>query len=245
MTKREIISNKAFDLLKANPDGLRYSVLLRRIKELLPEQELNTIQGTIVKLTEYYPDKVSKPSTGLFKLASLVDGQEISQTTKKQQLNKIKEEDFYQPFADYLVNELEECTKAIPLGGKVFQDKWGTPDVIGKRVKSPSDIIEFPKEIITAEIKINTNDLITAFGQCCSYKLFSHKTYLVIPKTSSEEDKDRLDSLSMIFGIGLILFDATNPKQPDFRIRTRATKLDPDMFYVNRYMKFVEDDLWK
>jgi len=49
----------------------------------------------------------------------------------------IKEEGFYKPFADWLVNEVEECTRAIPLGGNLFRDKWGTPDVIGKRESQP------------------------------------------------------------------------------------------------------------
>ncbi len=39
-----------------------------KIKELLPEQEPNTIGRTLVKLTEIFPSKVSKPSTGFFKL---------------------------------------------------------------------------------------------------------------------------------------------------------------------------------
>jgi hypothetical protein len=38
---------------------------------------------------------------------------------------------------------LEECTKAIQLGGNTFKDKWGTPDVIGKRESRKSDKISF------------------------------------------------------------------------------------------------------
>jgi hypothetical protein len=54
---------------------------------------------------------------------------------------KVQEEDFYTPFALWLVNDLQECTKAIPLGGSVFIDKWGTPDVIGKWESQRSDIV--------------------------------------------------------------------------------------------------------
>src|SRR5271165_2566889 len=57
----------------------------------------------------------------------------------------------YQPFADWLVDQ-EVCNRAIPLGGNVFGGKWGTPDVIGKRDKQPGDIVEFPTEIVSAEI---------------------------------------------------------------------------------------------
>jgi hypothetical protein len=37
----------------------------------------------------------------------------------------VKEEDFYAPFADWLKNEIEDITHAIPMGGNKFKDKWG------------------------------------------------------------------------------------------------------------------------
>ncbi|HEY7462037.1 MAG TPA: hypothetical protein VIC59_09205 [Gemmatimonadota bacterium] len=83
-----------------------------------------------------------------------------------------------------------------------------------------------------------------SFGQACAYRLFSHKSYLVVPVESPEDDVARLDTLARIFGIGLILFDSKNPKIPKFEIRVRAVRLEPDMFYVNRCMKFIEDDLF-
>ena len=157
---------------------------------------------------------------------------------------KIKEDQFYKPFAEWLVGELEECTKAIPLGGNLFGSKWGTPDVIGVREPRKSDIIKFATEIISAEVKLDVYDLITAFGQACAYRLFSHKSYLVVPKASDQADLARLDALCRIFGIGLILFNAADPSNPVFDIRVRAASQDPDMFYVNQCMKFVEDRLF-
>lgn len=130
------------------------------------------------------------------------------------------------------------------MGGNKFKDKWGTPDVIGILKSRESDIIKLQTEIISAEIKVDTANLITAFGQACSYKLFSHKSYIVVPKKSSEEDIARLDALCRIFGIGLILVDSNNPEAPQFEIRVRATKHEPDMFYVNKYMRFIEDELF-
>lgn len=116
--------------------------------------------------------------------------------------------------------------------------------MIGIREPRKSDIIKFPTEIVAAEIKLDSTNLITAFGQACAYRLFSHKSYIVVPITSLEDDIARLDTLSRIFGIGLILFDSSNPKAPDFSIRVRATQHDPDMFYVNRCMKIIEDELF-
>jgi len=130
------------------------------------------------------------------------------------------------------------------LGGNKFKDKWGTPDVIGKNESNRSDIIKHETEIVSAEIKTDDSGLITAFGQACAYKSFSHKVYIVIPKSSSEEDKSRIESLCLIFGIGLILFDSNNIEQPDFEIRVRPVKLEPDLFYVNKYIKLIEDELF-
>ena len=156
----------------------------------------------------------------------------------------VKEQDFYQSFAEYLVGELGDCTKAIPLGGNIFKDKWGTPDVIGKNESNRSDIIKHETEIVSAEIKTDDIALITAFGQACAYKSFSHKVYIVIPKSASEEDKSRVESLSLIFGIGLILFDATDKENPQFEIRVRPIKHEPDSVYVNKYMKLIESELF-
>jgi len=223
----------------------KYSDLIRKIHEEFPEIPVNTIHGTIWNLDTRVPDEVYKPARGLFRH---VVAEEVGNGEEEEkhplEIEKIKEEDFYEPFADWLVNELEECTKAMPLGGNRFRDKWGTPDVIGKRESRRSDIVEAPTEIVSAEIKTNTRELITAFGQACSYKLFSHKSYIIIPKNSSQDDISKLDSLCLIFGIGLVLFDTNDANDPQFEIRVRPLKQEPDMFYLNRYMKLVEKELF-
>ena len=244
-TKTEKIVSKAVEVIKALPEGIRYSELVRTIQQDFPDIPNNTIHGTIWNLEARVPDKIYKPARGLFRHNTFRDvqlgefGQKLPDKTEK-----IREEDFYQSFADWLVKELEECTKAIPLGGNKFRDKWGTPDVVGIREPRKSDIIKQATEIVSAEIKIDTKDLITAFGQACSYKLFCHKSYIVVPKESLEEDISKIDALCLIFGIGLILFNSRNNKDPDFEIRVRPTKHEPDMFYVNRYMKLVENELF-
>ena len=244
-TKTEKIVSKAVEVIKALPEGIRYSELVRTIQQDFPDIPNNTIHGTIWNLEARVPDKIYKPARGLFRHNTFRDvqlgefGQKLPDKTEK-----IREEDFYQSFADWLVKQLEECTKAIPLGGNKFRDKWGTPDVVGIREPRKSDIIKQATEIVSAEIKIDTKDLITAFGQACSYKLFCHKSYIVVPKESLEEDISKIDALCLIFGIGLILFNSRNNIDPDFEIRVRPTKHEPDMFYVNRYMKLVENELF-
>jgi hypothetical protein len=221
---REKVISEAIDILKLNPNGVRRSHLANEIKNRNPHISIATIRAFItMDLCQKRPKEIYKPDRGLYLHTKF---RNISEPSTKDK--KINEEDFYQPFADWLVNELEECTKAISLGGAVFKDRWGTPDVIGIRKPRMTDIIKPLTEIVSAEIKIDTGNLITAFGQACSYKLFSHKSYIVIPKNSFEEDIARLDSLCIIFGIGLILFDSSNIKLPEFEIRVRASKQEPD-----------------
>ena len=55
-----------------------------------------------------------------------------------------------------------------------------------------------------------------------------------MPSSLFEEDMSRLESLCMLFGIGLVLFDLDLNK-PDFRISVRAQRFIPDMFYVNEF----------
>jgi hypothetical protein len=244
-TRRQKIIAKAMEILKSNPNGVRYSDLVRKIHEEFAEIPVNTIHGTVWNLETHVPNDIYKPARGLFRHVTFRE-KEVSEEEQKPplEIEKLKEEDFYEPFATWLVNELEECTKAIPLGGNRFRDKWGTPDVIGKREPRRSDIVKAPTEIVSAEIKADTRDLITAFGQACSYKLFSHKSYIVIPKNSSQDDISKLDALCLIFGIGLVLFDSSNPNGPQFEIRVRPLRQQPDMFYVNKYMRLIEKELF-
>ncbi len=204
-----------------------------------------TISGSIRNLYIKNTDKIYKPEPGLFRLIKFKDSSSTPSVIGTSVVaNIIKEEDFYDSFAEWLVEDLEECSKAISLGGNSFGGKWGTPDVIGILQPSVSDIIKSEIEVTTAEIKLDTNQLITAFGQACSYKIFSHRVYLVIPKKSGNDEISRLDSLCNLFGIGLVLYDSTNKDDPDYRIKNRASRGRPDSFYINKNLKIIEKKLF-
>jgi hypothetical protein len=244
-TSRSLIRQKALELIKSAPAGIRYSEIVRGVHQALPGEKLNTIHGNVWNLDAVFPDEVYKPARGVFKATKFRQSDEGNGEDGDVVLPPgPKEEDFYEPFADWITKELEECTKAIPLGGNRFKDKWGTPDVVGIREPKKSDIIKPPTEIVTAEIKIDKTSLIVAFGQACAYKLFSHRSYIVVPAASQEEDIARLDVLCRTLGLGFILFDAANTTTPDFQIRVRAARHEPDMFYVNKYMKVIEEELF-
>jgi hypothetical protein len=224
-------------IVAENPGGIRYSALVGRISAEHPETPKNTIHGSVWDLATRFPREISKPSRGLFLPAALTGAGTLT-TPPVPLLPKIKEEDFYQPFAEWLKNELDEATVAIPLGGAGLQKKWGTPDVIGVYKPLASHRIKFDPEIISVEIKIDPQQPVVAFGQAVAYRLFSAKSYVVMPNSISEEDYSRLEALCILFGIGLVLF-ATNLDEPDFTIRVRAQRYPPDMFYVNEFAERI------
>lgn len=215
---------------------MRYMELVRAVAKKTGTNT-NSMRAQIWRLDQLDTEFI-KPERGLFKLACF---EEDNMFVTKRNVQKCKEDEFYSPFAEWLVKELDDCTEAAAVGGCIFKDKWGTPDVIGVKEAKKTDILKFPTQLISAEIKTDANNLITAFGQACAYKLFSHKSYLVIPKKSGEDDLARMDSLCLLHGIGLIHFDNENAEYPGFEIRNRATIHEPDLFYTNRYVKILAD----
>ncbi len=70
------INAKALELLEQHPGGMRWSELIAIIKASDPTLHPKTINGCIWKLVERYPDKVYKPSKGLFRLLKYKSGKE-------------------------------------------------------------------------------------------------------------------------------------------------------------------------
>jgi hypothetical protein len=230
------IQDLARKIVAQSPGGIRYSALVKQIYAQNPETPMNTIHGSVWDLATRFPNEVTKPSRGLFVSKSADAGGTPTVALPTQ--TKLKEEDFYAPFANWLKNELDEATVAISLGGAGLQKKWGTPDVVGVYKPLASHRIKFDLEIISAEIKIDPQVPVVAFGQAVAYRLFSAKSYIVMPNTISPEDYSRLEALCILFGIGLVLFEL-NVDEPDFQIRVRAQRFLPDMFYVNEFAERI------
>lgn len=104
----ERIAEKAFAALEAVPDGLRYSDLVRAVMQADGAFKQNTVHGNIWNLDERFPDRVFKPSRGLFRLTKFrgADTDQLKEELIPKQPEKFKEEDFYEPFADWLVQFL-------------------------------------------------------------------------------------------------------------------------------------------
>lgn len=76
------------------------------------------------------------------------------------------------------------------------------------------------------------------------YRLFSHKSYLVIPSQTPQDELARVDSLCEMFGLGLVTFNPNSLDAPNFTLVVRPLKQEPDLFYTNRYIKHVEKELF-
>lgn len=237
-TIREKIVALCVEALTNSPSGLRFAEIKRYVQTHLDLSiRQSNIPATLVKLVEFSNGSITKVDKGFYQLTSNLMNISHEEIVPLPLIKKITEQDFYQPFADWLLNELEDCTKVEVVGGATFGDKWATPDVIGVLKSKASDIFKFEPEIVAAEIKISGGEsLITALGQACSYRLFAHRSYIVVPRQANKSDLDRLDSLCLLFGIGLVVFNVEQPDNPDFLIKTRALTHKPDMFYLNHYL---------
>lgn len=227
-TARKRVAEAALALIKSNPNGIRWAELRRGVIAALPDENTNTIGGSLHHFRNHLPAGITRPDRGVYAMG---DGNTSPEPTPTP--SKHRETDFYQPFADWLVGDLEEATRAESIGGNGAGGKWGTPDVIGLYEARPSDPIKFTTEVVAAEIKIDTQSLIVAFGQACAYKLFAHRVYIVVPRNSNPNDLKRLDALAGVVGIGLVRFNPDDPENPEFQVMVRAAKHEPDYFYTN------------
>lgn len=62
------INAKAFELLENHPEGLRWSELVSKIEASDPTFHPKTVNGCVWKIVEKFPDRIYKPSKGLFRL---------------------------------------------------------------------------------------------------------------------------------------------------------------------------------
>lgn len=85
---------------------------------------------------------------------------------------------------------------------------------------------------MTAEIKAVPGQPVVAFGQAVAYRLFSHRSYIVVPNSTGSDDMSRLKSLCSIHGVGLVTF-TLHKERPDYSVIVLPANAAPDMFYVN------------
>ena len=259
--KKEISNNKficnQFEeiLKKEYPNYLTFNNLGEEISKKCQKAKrdctMNAITTCFAGIVQKKPEEFGKHRDA--DLASMVyyyKGKEQksvshdSSDTKKDASLEDDEENYYDSFADFLCAKkdkdigLSECTKAVAWGGNRSGGKWGTPDVVGIFRPKPNAEIKFPDDIVSAEIKTKDSPdaLITAFGQACAYRLFSHKVYLVVPQSG---ENYRLKSLCHLYGLGLVYFNLTKKviRPSIYKVQLLARRHSPDTFYVNHFIR--------
>lgn len=243
----EQIRQLAVEVLKANPEDLRYADLFRKLRENPASFNASTISTAIWNLDIERPQNVWKPCKGFYRHTSYRDTISTDQAVLAENLSEPKQAKslFSQSFADWLKNEVEDVTQAITLDGDIFGDRWGTPAVIGKRESRRRDVIKAPTEIIAAEITTNLQELTTVYGQACAHRVFCHRSYLVVPRVHvNSSELVRLDVRCELSGIGLVSFDDDNRGPPNFTMVVRAKTHQPELIYTNRYLLLIERELF-
>jgi hypothetical protein len=242
---RQQIQDRAMAVLELHPQGIRWTDLLKTVEAGTPDTPHNSVHGALHALLTRRSDEIPKVARGIYKLAKYVDGcqhidsyeetpEVIALQSPSLSTQPLTEQDFYDSFAEWLEDN-DEATVASALGGASLGGKWGTPDVIGVLKPRAQDIFKFEPQIITAEIKSVPNQPVVAFGQAVAYRLFSHKSYIVIPNTTNDDDMSRLKSLCSIHGVGLVTF-TLDKNNPDYSVIILPVNASPDVFYINNVL---------
>src|SRR5690242_5882681 len=109
MSSTQKVIKRATELVSLAPQGIRYSELHKAITSEFTDIPSNTVHGALHKFRTDLPTGIYQPDRGLYQLEKYKPA-ETGETVVKITHPKIREEDFYGAFADWLVNELEECT---------------------------------------------------------------------------------------------------------------------------------------
>jgi len=238
----------AVKIITDMPEGIGMSELKKRVYDNLGgKYDLGTIGNAIWNIADKRSKIVERISRGVVALKGSAGAQTpacvnitasssaapTASSVNNQRTNPtptvISEEAFYLSFAYFLQNDMEEATKAIPLGRNYFVKKWRTPDVFGISKPKDDDRYKYPMEIVSAEIKTSSDiaSVMESFGQANSYKEFCHLVYIVLPNSMQSETKSRIEALCKHSGIGLVLFDANNVDDPNYIVCIWAKKDEP------------------
>src|ERR1017187_8861907 len=110
------------ELVSKEPNGIHVSDLSIAIRKSFEGTKIEPSIGPgklhpiILKYIAEPTAVVYRPKRGLYRHKKF---QETIEPESVQSLDKASEEKFYPLFARWLVDDLEECTKAIPVGGKI------------------------------------------------------------------------------------------------------------------------------
>ncbi|OGS20065.1 MAG: hypothetical protein A3J83_03590 [Elusimicrobia bacterium RIFOXYA2_FULL_40_6] len=243
-SKKTLIREKALEIL-TRPEyktGIQWADLIKVVENELPGILKNNFPASLSTWPNEEPEKVARPYRGLFILKENLEYLEKIETKDKQQDNipqKYLEKDLYEPAKDYLLGK-GECDYAVVVGGNTFKDKWATPDVLGTIRGSSDALYKSPIELVAVEIKDPEYKPVEALGQAMAYKLFAHRTWLILPQEDNKYEAERLKGIAIINNIGLITFTGS---KDDFHweIINRPATGNPDPQEVDKILTTLKE----
>lgn len=227
------LDQKIFEALSEMQGAARNSEVIKRVLEKHPTTNRSSVASKISALKKSKPEDFGSAGNGWISLAGS-EGAAAQPEDTTLDVNDPQESALYEPVRRFLIED-ELVTAAEITGSSRMNRKWGNPDLFGIVKPAASDPYKFPLEFIALEVKRDTTNLVTAFGQAASYRLFSHQSYVVVPCDEKSAEYRRIDALCELFGIGLIDFSFSN-NEASFRVQVRPVTHAPDHAYVNDFL---------
>ena len=157
MTQRELIQQKAIELLANEAQGIRSSVLTSRINEILPSIKRNSVRGALVNILVAHPEQVYKPSYGLFRHINFKESNSDNTRRPENIVQETKDEEFYDSIGDWLNKEYGGRTgfnwQKCPIQVVKVKDRSALPSYVIRFITLIKDIKETKQfnEMVTAK----------------------------------------------------------------------------------------------
>ena len=233
-----VLRKRLLEALSLMEGAARNSEVIQKVVELYPDTKPASAGSVLSDLKAREPELFAATERGWVALAEKGEEATVDEQVPDE-LSDPLEKDLYEPVKRFLLTD-EIVTRAEVVGSSRNNKKWGNPDLFGIIAPTASDLYKFGSEFVSFEVKRDLTQLIVAFGQAASYRLFSHQSYLVIPRDEKHAEYRRVDALCELFGIGLIDFVLAGD-EPTFRLRLRPRTQVPNPSYLNDFLAKLRD----
>ena len=157
------VKDRGLLILAQADTGIRWTDWWKKISSESPDTSTNAIAGALRSLiNEREGKEIVKISRGVYKFenneeqSAAYDPEQKPETSTPRDSAKdetiVHEEFFYEPFAEWLKDELGEVIDAEALGGNILGGMWGTPDVLG--VLKPINSTQLNLPLKSSQLKL-------------------------------------------------------------------------------------------
>lgn len=242
--KKQVLE-KSLEILENHPGGIQARYLVKELKEkYFPNVPEVSIRTALIRVLILHT-QVEKLTNGYYILKKYLYGQSPESLPNSDDFRKItskfNDRLICVLFTDFLINELKEATTAYNLCGKKPKREWFIPDILGINRFSNNLVNNQEIEIISIALSCDIGHLAFAVGRTVSYKIFSHRIYILVPSEveNNEGKMNWLEIMTKKFGIGVVFYKKEN-HQVDFKVIIKPKTGTPDPSYVADYLQSVK-----